>query len=62
VFPALKELVGADHIVFGTDYPMRPENGVAGSIEVLKAYAGFNNGEKQTIRIEAAQALFPRFC
>lgn len=61
VFHTLKELVGASHIVFGTDYPLRYEKGVAESIEELRSYSGFNEDEKKMIMSEVAKTLFPRF-
>jgi predicted TIM-barrel fold metal-dependent hydrolase len=61
VLSMLKELVGASHILFGTDYPLRYENGVTKSIEQFSSYLGFNEDEKQLIMSGTAKELFPRF-
>lgn len=61
VLNTLKELVGPSHILFGTDSPLRYENGVIESIEELKNYKGFNEDEKNMIMSETAKKLFPRF-
>ncbi|MEC0140939.1 amidohydrolase family protein [Paenibacillus macerans] len=61
VFTTLKELVGASHILFGTDYPLRFENGVTESIEQLSSYLGFDEGEKTKLMSGTAKELFPRF-
>ena len=61
VFSALKELVGASHILFGTDYPLRQEKGVTKSIEQISSYYGFDDSEKEQIMAETAKKLFPRF-
>ncbi|MBE6087686.1 MAG: amidohydrolase [Clostridium beijerinckii] len=61
VFSTLKELVGASHILFGTDFPLRYEKGVTESIEQFNNYSGFNEGEKHKIMCETAKELFPRF-
>lgn len=61
VFLILKELVGASHLLFGTDYPLRFEKGVNESIDQFNSYDGFNDEEKSRIRSETAKELFPRF-
>lgn len=61
VFSTLKELIGTSHILFGTDYPLRHENGVAESVDQLKSYAGFDENEKRMIMSGTAKELFPRY-
>lgn len=61
VFSTLKELVGASHILFGTDSPLRYEKGVTESIEQFSSYEGFDDREKSKIMSETAKELFPRF-
>lgn len=58
---SLKELVGASHIIFGTDAPLRPAAGVAESIAELKGFGGFNKEEQNEILFGTARTLFPRF-
>lgn len=60
-FSALNKLVGPSHIVFGSDYPMRPEKGVAASLEQINDYAGFSADEKRMIEADTMCKLFPRF-
>ena len=40
---------------------MRPEKGVAQSLEQISSYPGFQADEQRSITSETAQALFPRF-
>ncbi len=61
VFQALQELAGPSHVLFGTDFPMRPEKGVALSLEQFSSYPGFQASEQRLIGAGTAQALFPRF-
>ncbi len=61
VFQVLRELVGSSHILFGTDFPMRPERGVAQSIEQFFTYPDFPANEQHLIANQTARALFPRF-
>lgn len=42
MFSALKELAGASHIMFGTDYPLHYEAGITESIKQFKDYSGFD--------------------
>jgi len=60
-FFALKELAGASHILFGTDYPLRCENGVTESIRLFDDYPYFDEEEKRIIAYQTSQKLFPRF-
>lgn len=61
VFSTLRELAGASHMLFGTDYPLRYEKGVAESIEQFTSYLGFHEDEQRRIMCETAKELFPRF-
>ncbi len=61
VFQALQELTGPSHILFGTDFPIRPEVGAAQSLAEFASYPGFQIEEQSLIRAETAQSLFPRF-
>jgi len=49
---------GADHVIFGTDYPFGPENGNACYDEELKAIdAGFDPQEEDKVLWEDAAEL-----
>jgi len=61
VFQALQELAGPSHVLFGTDFPMRPEKGIALSLEQFSSSSGFQASEQRLMAAETAQALFPRF-
>ncbi len=61
VFQALQAVADPSHILFGSDFPMRPEQGVAQSLEQFSEYPGFQASEQRLITAETAQALFPRF-
>ena len=61
VFAMLKDMVGASHMMFGTDYPLRRESGTAGSIKELADYSGLDEHERELIMSETAKILFPRF-
>lgn len=60
-FSALNKLVGPSHILYGTDYPVRPEQGAAASLNQLNDYDGFSEDEKQMIKSDTICKLFPRF-
>lgn len=59
--PALKKLAGASHVLFGTDFPMRPEKGIAESLEDIANNLGLEENEQRLIVAETALELFPRF-
>jgi 6-methylsalicylate decarboxylase len=61
VFQALQALTAPSHLLFGSDFPMRREQGVAQSLEQFSRYPGFQADEQRSIASETAQALFPRF-
>jgi len=60
-FMALNKLVGSSRILFGSDYPMRPEKGVAESLADINGYEGFNADEKRMIEADTICKFFPRF-
>jgi predicted TIM-barrel fold metal-dependent hydrolase len=61
VLAMLKDLVGASHLAFGTDYPLRREGPTTASIEELTGHTGFSEHELRSIASETARSLFPRF-
>ncbi|MGC4070795.1 MAG: amidohydrolase family protein [Polyangiaceae bacterium] len=61
VFASLRELAGVEHLLFGSDYPMRHEPGVARSIEEATSCPGFTAEEQRLLLSGTARALFPRF-
>jgi len=61
VFAAMRELVPSSHLLFGTDYPLRFENGVNNSIKELDIYSGYTAEDKENIMGITAQKIFPRF-
>lgn len=61
VFPALKRLSGASHILLGTDYPMRPTEGILASIKQISDAEDFVDDEKRLILSDTPRNLFPRF-
>jgi len=57
---ALLELVDASHVVFGTDLPISPPSLIEESDDVLDAFAGLDDSDRQKIQVGNALALFPR--
>lgn len=57
----LKELAGADQVVFGSDFPFAPEFVMASCLYELDHYEGFDAGALTRIRAGNAADLFPRF-
>ena len=57
---SLLELVGTDHVLFGSDYPFMPEEVIEHSISNLVERAGFDAAERAAIDRENALKLFPR--
>lgn len=61
VFSSLKHLVSSDHILFGTDFPLRFEQYVSRSIAEVKNYKEFTDLDKSFIFSGTAKSLFTRF-
>lgn len=61
VFSSLKYLEVDDHIVFGTDFPLRFEENVNRSIKEINAFNGFTDFDKRSIFSDTANSLFKRF-
>lgn len=61
VFSCLQNIVDTDHILFGTDFPLRFETGVQRSIEELNNYENYTVIDKSKIFSNNAKRLFTRF-
>lgn len=61
VFSCLHNIVDSDHILFGTDFPLRFEAGVQRSIEELNNFIGYTEKDKSNILTNNAQRIFSRF-
>jgi len=57
---SLQELVGAEQILFGSDFPFAPEPLVGATVAGLVGYAGFDEGARRAIERENAMRLLPR--
>lgn len=55
----LRELVGPDHILFGSDYPFAPEPVVQASVAGLASYDGFSAADRARIERDSALAILP---
>jgi 6-methylsalicylate decarboxylase len=55
------EVTGADHILFGTDWPAAPETTVVHNIDNLISFDGFTPEELCAVERDNALRLFPRF-
>jgi 6-methylsalicylate decarboxylase len=55
------EVTGADHILFGTDWPAAPETTVVHNIDNLTSFGGFTPEELRGVERDNALRLFPRF-
>lgn len=60
VFGTLKDTVGLDRVVFGSDAPQAPESFVAASAQGLRESRLLSGDEKLTIAQSTAQTLLPR--
>jgi 6-methylsalicylate decarboxylase len=60
VFSSLQQLVPASHILLGTDYPFGPASEMAGNLQGIATYSGFNEQDRQDIVGQNALQLFPR--
>ncbi|MBQ9955203.1 MAG: amidohydrolase family protein [Eggerthellaceae bacterium] len=60
---ALKEMLGGnlDHVIYGSDFPMRDAAGVATDMMTLKTTCNLTNEELEAICYGNAAKLFPRF-
>lgn len=61
VFSSLQHLVSSDHILFGTDFPLRYEEYVTRSIQEINVYQNFTDTDKSFIFSNTAKSLFTRF-
>ncbi|MFJ9173690.1 amidohydrolase family protein [Streptomyces sp. NPDC102360] len=60
ILPTL-EVTGADHILFGTDWPAAPEPTVERTIEQLMTNSSLTEAQLAAVQHDNALALFPRF-
>ena len=60
VLDAVKDLVPADRLLMGFDYPLMPPQTIAPAIAQFDAYQGFTDDEKSAISRGNAMRLFPR--
>jgi predicted TIM-barrel fold metal-dependent hydrolase len=56
---SLTELVGADHILFGSDFPFAPELAATMQVAGLATYDAFTPDELDQVERETARTLFP---
>lgn len=61
VFSSLQQLINADHMLFGTDFPLRYEQYVARSLTEINDYENFTESDKSFIFSGTARSLFTRF-
>jgi predicted TIM-barrel fold metal-dependent hydrolase len=61
VFSALQHLVSSDHLLFGTDFPLRYEEYATRSIKEINDYQNFTDIDKSFIFSNTAKSLFTRF-
>ncbi len=59
-FGSLLELVGPEHILFGTDYPYMPDFAIGEFVRNIDEYSAFDTATKQGIKQDNAKELFPR--
>lgn len=57
---AMQQLVSADRLLFGTDFPFMPPQTIAPALAAFAAHPGFDETEKEQIRRGNALALLPR--
>jgi len=60
VLGCVHDLVPSTHILFGTDYPMAQEIGVAATLAGLEGHPGFDEEDRRAIEGDAARHLLPR--
>lgn len=61
VFSMLRDVVGTDRVVFGTDFPQAPPDLVAVTADGVRKSECLNAGERHAIARGNAETLFPRF-
>ena len=61
IYEMIRKLAGAEHIVFGTDYPPSKEPFIARSIQKLNHSETFTADEKELVKHGNAEMLFARF-
>ncbi|MFF9478352.1 amidohydrolase family protein [Streptomyces sp. NPDC014733] len=59
VLSLLKEVAGADRILFGTDYPFIKGDAVDSSLGLVDAFAGFTGAERRAVASGTARELIP---
>lgn len=57
---SLQELVGAERILFGSDFPFAPEPITAATVEGVLTYGGFDASARDAVERANALRLFPR--
>ncbi len=60
VFPSLTTLVGAERLLFGTDYPYVPAAGVPATIAGLRGCDRLDESQRAAVERGNALRLFPR--
>ena len=56
----LRHLTSLTHILFGSDYPFTPEEGINANVEAFRTLSSLKNVEHEAIARKNALALFPR--
>ncbi len=56
---SLAELVGPDHVLFGSDYPFAPELATEMQVSGLGAYDGYDDGDRRLVERSTALSLLP---
>lgn len=56
---SLAELVGPDHVLFGSDYPFAPELATEMQVSGLSAYDGYDDGGRRLVERSTALTLLP---
>jgi predicted TIM-barrel fold metal-dependent hydrolase len=59
-FRSLRELVGVDRILFGSDFPFAPEPLTAATVQGVGGYPGLDAAGRRAVERENALRLFPR--
>ncbi len=56
---SLAEIVGPEHVLFGSDYPFAPELATDMQVSGLNAYDGYSNADRRQVERSTALALLP---